>query len=242
MIEQMLRSTQIDWPDTPDLAAAVVPRIGGVTPLNLEYTTRRRRIPRLRRPLAIAIAALLLLAATAAAIPGIREPVLDWLGLRSVRVERVPRPLPEPPGSKLNLGERMTLEQARAKLGFTPALPTGLGEPTVWYEGFPPGGQLSLVYRGGILVSEVEGRLERDYLFKFLQPGTGVEALRVDGERALWIDGPHQYAYADRTGALRTDTVRTTGPVLLWRRGELLIRLEGARTKRRALAIARAMR
>jgi hypothetical protein len=245
MIEQMLRSTSIDWPPTPDLVPAVADAIavdGADRRPAAPHRVRRAYPWRIRRPLAIAIAALLLLAATAAAIPGIREPVLDWLGLRSVHVERVPRPLPEPPGSKLDLGERTTLAKARANLAFTPVVAAGLGEPTVWYDGFPPGGQLSLVYRGGILVSEVQGQLERDYLFKFLQPGTGVTTARVNGERALWIEGPHQYAYADRTGALRTDSVRTTGPVLLWRRGELLIRLEGARTKARALAIARAMR
>jgi hypothetical protein len=246
-VEQMLRAAaaDVDWPATPNLAAAVVPRIAADT--SREHAdakpARIRRPLRMRRPLAIALAALLLLAATAAAIPGIREPVLDWLGLRSVHVERVPRPLPEPPGNGLALGRHTTLAAAQARLAFTPVLPAGLGRPTVYYEGFPPGGQLGLVYRGGrLLITEVQGRLDREYLFKLVRPGTGVEAVRVNGERGLWISGTHQYAYADRNGEIRTDSVRTAGDVLLWRRGELLLRLEGAGSKQEALRIAASVR
>jgi hypothetical protein len=203
----------------------------------------RRHPIRLRRPLVIAVAALLLLAATAAAIPAIRDPVLDWLGLRSVRVERVPAPLPQARGQRLGLGRRMALADARSKLAFTPVLPTGLGQPTVYYEAFPPGGQLGLVYPHTIVVSEVQGRLEMRYLAKFLPPGTKADRVRIDGERALWIHGaPHQYAYLDRTGQIRTDSVRTAGNVLLWRHGDLLIRIEGASSRPRALAIARSAR
>jgi hypothetical protein len=257
-VEQMLReaATELDWPATPNIAAAVVPRIQGVTPLQAGDTAAdrpgasnvpTRQAPRrgiaIRRPLLIAFAALLLLAATAAAIPAVRDPVLDWLGLRSVRVERVPAPLPEVPGQRLGLGRRTTLAAARSRLGFRPILPTGLGRATVYYEGFPPGGQLGLAYPHGIIISEVQGRLETRFLAKFLPPGTKADPVTIGGERALWIHGaPHQYAYLDRTGEIRTDSVRTAGDVLLWRRGDLLIRIEGARSKAQALAIARSAR
>jgi hypothetical protein len=169
--------------------------------------------------------------------------VLDWLGLRSVKVERVPRPLPEPAGQGLALGQHVTLANALKRIEFAPVFPTGLGKPTVYYEGFPPGGQLGLVYRrGDPFITEVQGKLERQYLFKFLQPGTGVAAVTIDGERGLWFQGQHQYAYADRDGNIRTDSVRTAGNVLLWRRGDLLLRLEGARSKQEALRIARSVR
>jgi hypothetical protein len=255
-VEQMLRAAaaDVDWPPTPDIASAVTARIergelAAPAPVHADAPTvapPRRGAARwtpLRRPLLIAIAALLLLAATAAAIPGVRNPVLDWLGLRSVRVERVPAPLREAPGQGLGLGRHVTFAAARSRLGFTPVLPTGLGRPTVYYEGFPAGGQLGLVYPHGIVISEVEGRLETDYLAKFLPPGTKADPVTIRGERALWIHGaPHQYAYLDKTGEIRTDSVRTAGDVLLWRRGDLLIRIEGARSKDQALAIARAAR
>jgi hypothetical protein len=247
-VEQLLYSigAEADWPATPPIAEAVaarlepVPQIGGVTPRHPGDSPRVR----VRRPLALALALLLIGAATAAAIPAVREPVLDWLGLRAVKIERVPRALPEAAGSNLALGEQTTLARARSRLGFVPVVPAGLGSPTVYYEGFPPGGQLALVYRGGrILLTEVEGSLERRYLFKFLRAGTGVDAIRLDGGRGLWIHGQmHQYVYADRTGAIRTDSVRTAGNVLLWRRHALLLRLEGARTKAEALRVASSLR
>ena len=237
-IEQMLRAAaaEVEWPATPDLAGSVVGRIS-------ERARPRRRMP-MRRSLAIGFAALLLMAATAAAIPGIREPVLEWLGLRSVRVERVPAPLPEAPGSRLGLGTRTEFDVARKGLGFEPVLlPARLGQPTVYFESFPPGGQLGLVYPHGVFLTEVVGRLRTEFLFKFVGPDAKVDALRIDGERAIWIHGtPHQYAYADKTGEMRTDTIRTAGNVLLWRRGELLLRLEGVRVKREALRIARSVR
>ncbi|MEA2492913.1 MAG: hypothetical protein QOJ29_824 [Thermoleophilaceae bacterium] len=235
-VEQMLRNAggELAWPATPDLVDPVSARIAP--------RPARRRI-HVRRPLAIALAALLLMAATAAAIPGIREPVLDWLGLRSVHVERVPQPLPEPPGNGLGLGRHTTLAAAVNRIEFKPVIPTGLGQATVYYDDFPPGGQLALVYRNGqMLLTEVQGRLDRQYLFKFIQPGTGVQALTINGQRALWFSAIHQYAYADRDGQLRTDSVRTAGRVLLWRRDDLLLRLEGARSKAEALRIADSLR
>jgi hypothetical protein len=218
-----------------------------VTPLQAGDPVSRpaRHRPRIgiRRPLAVALAVLLLAAATAAAVPGIRNPVLDWLGLRSVRIERVPRPLPEGPGQSLALGEHTTLASARARLAFTSLLPSGLGRPTVYYDRFVPGGQLGLVYRGGrLFVTEVVGDLGTPYLEKFLRPATKIARLRVGGERALWISGLHQYAYLDRAGTIRPETVRTAGSVLLWRRGNILLRLEGARSKAEALRIATSVR
>jgi hypothetical protein len=248
-LELMLRTAgaELDWPPTPDLAALVVPQIEGVAPLqpgNKPAPAARRR-PRIgiRRPLAVALAVLLIAAATAAAVPGIRDPVLDWLGLGSVRIERVPKPLPEAPGRSLGLGEHTTIADARARLGFAPLMPSGIGRPAVYYDGFVPGGQLGLVYRGGrVLVTEVIGDISTPYVEKFVGAATKIERLRVAGDRALWIRGLHQYAYLDRAGAIRPDTVRTTGSVLLWRRGKLLLRLEGARSKAEALRIARAVR
>jgi hypothetical protein len=239
-LELMLRDAgaHLDWPPTPDLASAVADRIA------TESAPERVRRPRLRRPLALAMAALLVLAAGASAIPGIREPVLDFLGLRSVKVERVPRPLPVVPGAKLDLGRRTTLPAARRALYFTPLVPSGLGDPVVYYERFPPGGQLALVYRQGrLFITEVQGEVETQFLFKFVGPGAKVDPVSVGGGRGIWLHGrPHQYAYADKTGKIRSDTVRLAGNVLLWRSVGLLLRLEGARSKEEALRIARSAR
>ena len=241
-IELMLRDAgaHAEWPPTPDLAQAVAARIA----TGPERRVVPMRRPRLRRPLALALAALLVLAAGAAAVPGVREPVLDFLGLRSVTIERVPRPLPVVPGAKLSLGRHTTLAAARRALYFTPLVPSGLGDPVVYYERFPPGGQLALVYRNGaVFITEVQGQLQTQYMFKFIGPGAKVDRVSVNGGRGLWLYGrPHQYAYADKTGELRTDSVRLARDVLLWRSGGVLLRLEGARSKEEALRIARSAR
>jgi hypothetical protein len=248
-IEMMLRDAgaHAEWPPTPDLTQAVAARIAtvatGSDPARSDPVVRVGR-PRLRRPLALALAALLVLAGGAAAVPGIREPVLDFLGLRSVKIERVPRPLPVVPGTKLSLGRHTTLPAARRTLNFAPLVPSGLGDPVVYYDRFPPGGQLGLVYRQGrLFITEVQGRLETRFLFKFVGPGAKVDPVSVNGGRGLWLHGrPHQYAYADKAGEMRTDTVRLAGDVLLWRTGGVLLRLEGARSKGEALRIARSAR
>ena len=100
------------------------------------------------------------------------------------------------------------------------------------------------MYRQGrLFITQVQGRLDTRYLFKFVGPGAKVDPVSVNGGRGLWLHGrPHQYAYADKTGELRTDTVRLAGNVLLWRSAGVLLRLEGARSKEEALTIARSAR
>ncbi len=230
-LELMLRDTgaELSWPQTPELAGPVLARLAARAPRRL----------RLRRPLVIALAALLVLAGSALAIPGVRS----WLGLRSVELERVPRPLPAGRGARLALGRHVTLAQARGRLGFAPVLPTGLGTPAVWYDSFPPGGQLGLVYPHGVVVVEVVGTLEQRFLTKFMPPGTKADPLVIGSQPAVWIHGAlHDYVFADRNGRVRSDHVRTAGNVLLWRHGQLLIRFEGVRSKARAVRLASSAR
>jgi hypothetical protein len=243
-VEQMLRAAaaDLDWPPTPDLASAVVqgvtPRHPGDADARAADPSRRARRLRFRRSLVIAFAALLLLAGSALAIPAVR----DWLGLSTVEIKRVPKPLPVVPGQRLGLGTHVPLDVARAKLEFRPVIPSGLGKAAVWYDPIPAGGQLGLVYPRGIVITELQGHLG-PYLQKFIPPGTQVDRLTIDGERALWIHGAlHQYGYVDKTGQIRTDSVRTAGDVLLWRHGDLLIRIEGARSRQQAVAIAASAR
>jgi hypothetical protein len=244
-LELMLRDAgaHVEWPATPAIADAVAGRIAAAADA-AESAPVRMRLPRLRRPLAIALASLLVLSAGAAAIPGIREPILDFLGLRSVKIERVPRPLPVVPGSKLGLGTHTTLASARERVAFTAVRLAGLGEPVVYYDSVVPGGQIALVYRkGSLLLNQLQGQLRREFLFKFVPPGSKLDQVTVNGERGIWIHGaPHQYAYADKTGDIKLDNVRLAGDVLLWRHGDLLLRLEGAASKAEALRLARAAR
>jgi hypothetical protein len=256
-LELILRETELEFPHTPDLVAAVAPRLREGRPdtwtreAGAGPARERGRIWRPgsgRRSLALALAALLLVAGGAvAAIPGLRDPVLDWLGLTSAKVERVPATPDLPrraPGADLGLGDRTTLSKARAELGFEPLLPRGLGQRTVYTSAFAPGGMLSLVYRDGkLLLTELRGRLRSEFFRKFVGPSTRIDRVRVAGEPGIWIAGaPHGLIYMTPDGEIRQEASRLAGPTLLWRRGDLLLRLEGARSKTEALRIAGSVR
>jgi hypothetical protein len=241
VLERMLADAgqAAEWPPAPDMAPAVARHIREERPASVP----RRRF-RMRRPVALAFAALLLLTAGAAAVPAIRDPILDFLGLRSVKIERVPSLPKLPPktqaGARLGLGTRTDFVAAWKQVQFTPGLPSGLGNAEVYVDTTTPGGRISLVYRGGkLLLMELEGNLVLQFLAKFIPPGTTVERVMVQGERGLWIHGAlHEFAYQDANGEFRTESVRLAGDTLLWRSKGLLMRLEGAKTKAEALRIA----
>jgi hypothetical protein len=241
---------ELDWPATPDLTAGVMGRLE-----RRPARFVRRPLAGMRRSLALAALALLLLAGTVfAAVPGVRDTVFDFFGLQGATVERrqtLPTPPPERP---LDLGTRTTLATAAARLGFAPLVPAELGEPDgVYVRRGLPGGELSLTYlarpglprarttRLGALVSEFRGDLSPEYVGKVVGPATSVERMRIDGQPALWIEGaPHLFFY--RRGSRYLDApLRLAQNVLLLEHGRVLVRLEGAFDRDRAVAIARSL-
>ena len=90
-LETALRELDVEWPATPDLATAVMARIAVEAARPAGCARRRRRpAPRgWRARLAYLAAALVLLGGgTLAASPAARSTVLEWLGLKSVKIER----------------------------------------------------------------------------------------------------------------------------------------------------------
>lgn len=254
-LERMLSQLggELDWPDTPELAPGVRARLAGPPPQRV----RRPLLGGLRRSLALALVlTVVIAAAAAAAIPAVRDAVLEWLGLQGATVERVvtlPSPPPERP---LELGRRTTLPRARERLAFEPLVPFGLGEPDgVYIRGRVPGGELSLAYRPrpglaparstrlGLLVSEFRGDLHPDYVGKIVGPATVAQSLTVDGGRAVWVEGaPHFFFYRAPDGRVMETELRLAQNVLLVERGEVLVRLEGAFSRERAIRLARSLR
>lgn len=258
-LERMLTQLgrELDYPPTPDLTAAVASRLRRV-----EKPSPRRR-PRLfppaglRRALVLALVGLLVLAGTVlAAVPGTRDAVLEFFGLQGATVERTAT-LPTPPAQRsLDLGRRTTLERARERLAFEPLVPTLLGDPDFVYLGEAvQGGELSLAYRPGpdlprarttrlgLLVSEFRGDLLPEYTGKIAGQATRVERVRVDGHRAIWLEGaPHYFFYRAPGEPFREEGLRIAQNVLLLEHGRVLVRLEGAFSKERALDLARSLR
>jgi hypothetical protein len=217
-----LTALAVEWPETPDLADDVLARLDAPAPHR-----RPRRRPALAYGLAAVVAAF---AITMAASPDARSAVLEWLGLKSVKIERRE---PRPTDSGLHLGRPVTLEQARARRSFL-SVPTALGEPDAVHVGRQ---SVSLVYPGPLLVQEFPARVE-PFIEKTIGMGARLERLRVGGAPAYWIEGAHGFAYEGAAGGAFEEQ-RIAGNTLLVERGDgLLVRVEGAVDRARAVEIA----
>ena len=240
---------ELDWPATPDLAASVTPR--------LQASPSRRSLVRpagFRRSLAIALVGLLVLAGgVLAAVPSVRDPVLEFFGLQGATIERREELPPAPDLRPLALGDRTTLAAAADASGFDPLVPRAAGEPNAVY--VDARNAVSLAYRPrpgmpesrgtglGLLVTEFRGDIAPELIGKIAQEATVIEELRVGGEPAIWMEGaPHFFFYRRPDGTFSDEDLRIAENVLLLERGPLLIRLEGAFSRARALELARSLR
>jgi hypothetical protein len=187
----------------------------------------------------VALAATLLLAGGAMAIPPTRYAILRIVGLRGVRIERVPQLPPLASGSGLGLGDRIQLAHARHAASFTALLPPGSVAAFLGHD--LPGGRISLLI-GRLLVIEFRGTAT-PFILKVIGPGTAVKFVRVNGGPGVYLSGaPHEVFFRVKTGQVQTDHVRLAGNVLIWQQGPLTIRIEGARTLGQARALARSLR
>lgn len=241
------------WPETPDLARAVVERVSGAP-----AASRVLRRGWALRPLALAALGLLIVAGSVmAASPSARDAVLELLGLRGATVERRERlPEPLPRGSRPVLGTRLSLAEARRAVSFPVLVPRELGPPDrVHLRAEVQGGELTLSYgprRGlpatgatglGLLVSQFRGDLAPDLIGKIASQGTRLRRPRVGDSAAVWIEGaPHVVLFREGNGEVVESESRLAGNVLLFERGRRLIRIEADVPLRRALTIARSLR
>jgi hypothetical protein len=245
---------ELDYPATPDLAAAVAARLPPRAPAH----GPRALVPaRSLRALAVAALLLLLLAGGVyAASPEVRRAVRDLLGLRGATIERTETLPPAPPVRDPDLGDRVSPAEARGAVAFAVLAPAALGEPDAAYvRRETPGGEVSLAYRArpglpraesldlGLLVTEFRGDLHPDYVGKVAPEATRVERLQAGRHRAIWIEGaPHLFFYRGPDGAMLQGSLRLAENVLLVERGRLLVRLEGRFGRERALALAASLR
>ena len=234
--ELELLRTEVEFPPAPDIAPEVRRRLGrsrpGASPRSSSWARSR---------LALALAAALVPLAAVAAVPSARDAVLDLFGLDGATVEVRPelpagRVAPDP-----ELGARSTLDEARRAAGFDVLAPSALGAPeAVFFSDATPGGEVTLSYDGGrLLVSQFQGDRDPNYIGKIVPEVATVERFRG----GVWIEGaPHFFFYRTPDGGQREDSLRLAGNVLLVERGELLVRIEGAPSRERALEIYSSLR
>ena len=257
------------FPPTPDLRSKVVEAIrsGAAIPAHRRRTwawsvASRRRV--------FGLAAAFIAAVTVATVPALRTAVAGFFHLPGVTIGRQTTqptaPATAPPsarvpsapiiaGNGMFLGDAVSLDAARARLAFTPLLPSSLGSVDVVYVRTPPaGGALSLVYASdvgrppavmsgvSILITEFRGDFEPEFIGKILGPDATIEPVSIRGESGYWISGaPHEILYPNSDGS-QPDELRLATNTLLWQHGALLIRVEGMQTRQQALAIVDGMR
>jgi hypothetical protein len=216
---------ELSFPATPDLVSAVARRL----PLAARRHRSRRRV---------VVLAFAILLATAGIAAGVTAG-LHGLGL--VFVDKLP---PATPGKGLQLGLQVERSEARQLARFRLVVPgPPLGKPDAWFVddvGSDRAVALVWAHRGGlpparrgvsILVTETPGTTEPGVLQKAIGPNSKVAPVSVNGAKGLWISGaPHAIAYMAGSGVFQFEKIRLVGDVLVWNRGTLLIRLEGARS------------
>ncbi len=213
----------VEFPPTPDLGPAVRSRLG--------------ERPLWRRPVAIALAVLVVALGAALAVPSARTAILDWLGLRGVSIQRVEELPTVPARGNLDLGRPVSLAEARRQAPWL--LVPDDAPDSVYLSSSIPGGKVSFLWGTPtsvqLLLTEFRGQA---YIEKLIEPETKVEPVDL-GDQGVWLEEPHVLAFVDRDGNFRQSTARLAGKTLIWQQGDVTLRLEGDLSKQEALRIAR---
>jgi hypothetical protein len=229
MTEQELRAlaAYVDFPEERDLVPSVRARLSP-------------RAPRRRRALVLVLAAVLLAIAVAFAVPPARSGILRFFHLQGATIELVDK-LPEvKPSASLDLGNPITLAEARRTMRFRPLTSSLLGEPDrISWDGH----QLWYVYgRTRLLVSQLLASGVPVYIKKAVEPGTSITPVVVNGRSGFFLSGARHFVYMAPTRIVLEERIRLARNTLLWERGPLTLRLEGDLTLAQALRIARSFR
>lgn len=209
-------ATEVDWPPTPPLALRSEPR-----------RTRRRLWT---RPLAVAVAAVVVAAAVALSVPAARSAILRVFHLGGVTVERV-RVLPQTRERALTaaLGPRVGAGAARDALSAPVRLPKLESPPTFHLRL----GVVSVLLARPEPVLLSEFRSDGYLLKKIAATATAVAPLTVGKSPGLWLAGGRHVL------VLPAAPPRLAGNVLIWQSDSITYRLEGPRlTKAAALDLA----
>ncbi|CAN5162648.1 hypothetical protein BH24ACT17_BH24ACT17_11340 [soil metagenome] len=253
----------ISYPPTPDAARAAR------NLLDEEEDERPRRFslsfPTLRW--AAVAAAFVLVVAVPALSPTLRATVSDWFVAGDTQMAGGPAVdagspereseanVPASGASKSSeavttpaltpqfSGERITLQEAQARMGGALLLPRTpkLGKPDEIYTS--PKDGVVLVYGAGLpplgdtgislVLTEVPGGVEPAYLAGKTAVGSKLDSVMVDGHPGYWGPAERLPSHTDR---------RLLGHVLLWEQRGMALRLEADLQKEQAVRIAESVR
>ena len=90
-----------------------------------------------------------------------------------------------------------------------------------------------------LVLSQARGAIYDGFIKKTGGRGTIIREVTVDGEPGLFVDGPEHFVmFLDENGLISDEETYLAGTVLLWNRGDLLLRLEGDLTQAEAQRLA----
>lgn len=261
-LEEALRDagTRLAYPVAADLGPRIRARLAqrrGQSYWAALWSPRLAVVPALATAILLVLATLVFQPAGAQALEGLR-------GLVIFRTAETPSPTvrpaasatPSPTGGGALIGTRVvaSVDEASREVGFAVVVPAALGTPDeVRVSVSAQAAQAFLVYGPrpdlpasaqtgiGLLVTEVKGSFDQAFLGKLIGPGTKVDQLAIEGSSAVWIEGLHQFFYRAPSGSVVTDTTRLSGNVLVWNKGDLLVRIEADIPRDRVVAIAASM-
>lgn len=219
---------EILFPETPDLLARIEPQL---VP---------RRPQRRLRPLRVALAVLLAVAAGVLSLsPGARSAFREIFDLRGATVERIDELPDVPTTGQLRLGERVSRGEAERRVGFTLV---DVGRPDAVF--VRDDNVATLVYgpveNPRLVLSQLRGSVYEGFVQKTAGSGTLIEAVRVAGEQGLFVSGDEHFVmFRNEAGDVADEPTYLAGNTLLWNRGDLLLRLEGDFERGEALELAR---
>lgn len=242
----------LDHPAGDRLTAAVRNRLSAPGPARVHTT----RPPDRSRSLLAVAAVFVLIVAAALAIPPARHAIADWLGIGAIEVRRSDAPLSgdgapghtvpgAPDTTRHDINVPGQLAEARKIAEFTIATPrdASVGSlRSVDVARRVPGGLVALVYPRFTLVEVATGGENPTAIAKFIDRAARVDYVTVNGSPGLWIAGAHQIVFLNRFGQVETDTVRRSGPVLIWEHGGVTYRIEGLTSLAAAQEIAASIR
>jgi hypothetical protein len=225
----------LEVPAAPDLTGAVRTRLA------------ERRRPSLfsRRALVVALAVLAVALGAVLAVPQARSTIRDWLGIGNVTIRYVEDlPPVEQATAGLELGEQMSLEEARERAGFRVRVPTveGLDDPPkVFYN--DTSNQVAFLYgseeKPKLLITQADARGAIEKLVNLNV--TEREVVVVEpGYAGIWLYGEKHAIFYPSTD--HEEPFRLVGNALVYEIDGVTLRIEAEISKDDALRIARSMR
>jgi hypothetical protein len=215
--------------------------------VRIERTLARRRRSRWNLAL-IAAVGVAAVAVGALVSPSARSAFSSWLRIGGVTIERRDEPPAVDYRRRPELGERVTLAEARALVPYRlRVLPERrVGAPTaVYIRRRPRGlGMVTLVYgsleRPRLLLSQWRGA--RYGFLKVLPHGAPAEAVSLGFGVGYWVPRAHAFHYTGPDGAMYEERFYLSAPALVWAERVTTFRLEADVSRAEALELARSLR